>query len=122
MWKVVTTAEFRHWWSGLDGRVREAVWHDVRVLEIDGPRARRPVVDTVAGSRHSNMKELRTRHDGMQLRVFFAFDPWRRAVLLIGGDKSGDERFYGRMIPSADAIFDRYLRELESERTGHEQE
>jgi hypothetical protein len=56
----------------------------------------------------------------MQLRVFFAFDPRRRAVRLIGGDKSGDSRFYETMIPRADAIFDRYLSELEEERQGHE--
>jgi hypothetical protein len=120
MWEIVTTEEFSLWWAELDEEVRECVSHDVRVIGAFGPHARRPVVDTVAGSRHSNLKELRTRCYRMQLRVFFAFDPRRRAVRLIGGDKSGDSRFYETMIPRADAIFDRYLSELEEERQGHE--
>jgi hypothetical protein len=109
MWEVVTTGEFRDWWSGLPAESREAIWHDVRVLEIEGPRARRPVVDSVKGSRHANLKELRTRVGPNQYRVFFAFDPSRRAVLLIGGDKSGDARFYERMIRLADHLYDRHI-------------
>jgi hypothetical protein len=61
------------------------------------------------------MKELRTQHQGKPYRSFFAFDPRRTAILLIGGDKTGDKRFYDRMIPIADDLYDGYLQEIEKE-------
>jgi hypothetical protein len=61
------------------------------------------------------MKELRTQHAGWPLRTFFAFDPRRTAILLIGGDKTGDDRFYKKMIPLADRLYDEYLNELKEE-------
>jgi hypothetical protein len=61
------------------------------------------------------MKELRTQHAGRPLRTFFAFDPRRTAILLIGGDKTGDARFYERVLPVADDLYDRYLAELRKE-------
>ena len=67
------------------------------------------------GSKHSNMKELRTQHQGRPLRTFFAFDPRRSAILLIGGDKTGDKRFYERLLPEADRLYDEYLEELKEE-------
>ena len=73
-------------------------------------------VDTPKGSRHKNMKELRTQSKGDPLRTFFAFDPNRSAILLIGGDKTGDKRFYDRMIPVADDLFDRRLAELKKKK------
>jgi len=72
-------------------------------------------VDTINGSRHTNMKELRTQHRGRPYRTFFAFDPRRAAILLIGGDKTGDKRFYDRLIPIADDLYDEYLEELKKE-------
>jgi len=76
---------------------------------------KRPYSDTINGSRHSNMKELRTQHQGRPFRTFFAFDPSRTAILLIGGDKTGDNRFYDRMIPIADDLFDIYLVEVQGQ-------
>ncbi len=61
------------------------------------------------------MKELRTQCKGHPLRTFFALDPRRSAILLIGGDKTGDDRFYDRMIPLADRLYDEYLQELRDE-------
>ncbi len=61
------------------------------------------------------MKELRTQHQGQPLRTFFAFDPRRNAILLIGGDKTGDKRFYQRMIPEADRLYDEHLEALRKE-------
>jgi len=61
------------------------------------------------------MKELRTQHRGRPVRTFFAFDPRRRAILLIGGDKTGDDRFYDRMVPLADRLYDEHLDELRDE-------
>jgi len=84
----------------------------VRVLEQRGPRLGRPLVDSITGSRHPNMKELRVQ----TTRILFAFDPTRSAILLIGGDKRDQwQQFYARMIPLADDLFDEHLTELESE-------
>jgi len=112
MWEVEFAGEFERWWLTLDEDERESLLACIRVLRELGPLLGRPYVDTVKGSRHSNMKELRTQHRGRPLRTFFAFDPRRRAILLIGGDKTGDARFYDRMIPVADRLFDEHLREL----------
>lgn len=61
------------------------------------------------------MRELRIQSGGKPLRVFYAFDPRRSAILLIGGDKTGDDRFYERMIPVADDLYDVYVQELKEE-------
>jgi hypothetical protein len=66
-------------------------------------------------SRHSNMKELRTQSGGKPLRTFVALDPRRASILLIGGDKTGDDRFYDRMVPIAGNLFDEYLQEIKKE-------
>jgi hypothetical protein len=66
-------------------------------------------------SRHSHMRELRVQHEGRPYRVLYAFDPRRVAILLIGGDKTGNNRWYEENVPRADAIYDEHLRELESE-------
>jgi hypothetical protein len=81
----------------------------VDLLEAEGPAVGRPTVDTIAGSRHPKMKELRVSKGGA-IRTLFAFDP--HAVLLIGGDKAGQWHvWYEEAIPIADALFDEYLRE-----------
>jgi hypothetical protein len=72
-------------------------------------------VDTVKGSEYPNMKELRTQSGGSPLRTFFVFDPRRSAILLIGGDKTGDKRFYERMVPIADKLYGTYLKEIRKE-------
>ena len=61
------------------------------------------------------MKELRTQHQGRPIRSFYAFDPRRTAIILIGGDKTGDKQFYKKMIPKADKLYDEYLKEIEKE-------
>ena len=115
MWEVEYTDEFGAWWEGLPEGVQESISRDVKILKAFGPGLGRPQVDTVKGSRHSNMTELRTQHDGKPYRTFFAFDPRRCAILLIGGDKTGDKRFYERLIPRADDLYDEYLTELKRE-------
>jgi hypothetical protein len=86
----------------------------IRMLEQLGPRLGRPTVDTLAGSKHANMKELRFRADDGVWRVAFAFDPERSAILLVGGDKSGvsSGRFYSGLMKRADARFDQHLEAL----------
>jgi len=112
MWEVEFSDEFELWWSALDESERESLLAGVNLLRQLGPLLRRPYADTLKGSRHSNMKELRTQHRGRPLRTLFAFDPRRCAILLIGGDKTGDDRFYDRMIPQADRIYDEHLDDL----------
>ena len=86
-----------------------------KLIEMFGPTLGRPRVDTLRGSRHANMKEL--RFNGGVWRVAFAFDPKRRGILLVAGDKSGgsEKRFYRSLLQAADARFDAYLAWLKKE-------
>ena len=115
MWEVEYTDEFGAWWDQLDARQQESIAASVELLRQLGPNLPRPHADTLKGSRHSNMKELRTQCEGRPLRTLFAFDPRRRAILLVGGDKSGDGRFYERMIALADDLYDAHLETLRKE-------
>jgi hypothetical protein len=115
MWDVEYTDEFGAWWHTLPEAVQESIAHDIGILEVIGPGLGRPQVDTVKGSRHANMKELRTQHAGEPYWMFFAFDPRRCAILLIGGNKGGDKRFYEKLVPQADALYDAHLAELRRE-------
>ncbi len=87
----------------------------IRQLEERGPNLRFPWSSGINGSRHRHMRELRVQSGGKPLRVFYAFDPRRSAIMLIGGDKTGDKRFYDRMIPIADDLYDEHLAELQKE-------
>ncbi len=103
-WEVETTAEFDAWFAGLDAPVQDSVLAAIAALEEVGPTLGRPLVDSVAGSRHSNLKELRVRKT---VRILFAFNRRQRPVLLIGGDKAGrTKRWYARAIHDADRLFD----------------
>jgi len=123
MWEVEYTDEFGRWWDSLSESTQEALAHDIDVLAAVGPGLGRPTVDTLAGSRFPNMKELRTKHDGQAIRTLFAFDPRRCAILLIGGDKTGDKtgdnRFYERMIPMADRLYQKHLDAISGEENKH---
>ena len=105
------------WLASLDNGSREQVVAAIELLEDRGPQLGRPTVDTVASSRHRNMKELRPGSSGRtELRILFAFDPVREAIMLIAGDKSGSwKRWYARNIPRADDLFDEHLRRLKGE-------
>ena len=115
MWTVEYTDEFGRWWESLSEDEQEELDVCVHLLEQLGPGLGRPYVDTVSGSKHQNMKELRTQCHGHPLRTFFAFDPRRTAILLIGGDKTGSERFYKKMLPLADRLYDEHLNQLRKE-------
>jgi len=92
--EVEFTPEFEEWWNSLSEDEQVAIDAKVRLLEERGPVLPRPHADIIASSRHANMKELRAKCDGKQLRVLYAFDPRRMAILLIGGDKTGDPAWY----------------------------
>jgi hypothetical protein len=110
-WEVLATTEYQTWLAELPFEIRKAVAVDLEVLREAGPQLGRPYVDHIKGSRHGNMKELRTTSGAKAYRSLFAFDPLRRAILLLGGDKSGQnqERFYKALIREADDLFDRHL-------------
>jgi hypothetical protein len=117
MWKVLQTNQFSEWFTisdSVDEDARVSIYAVMEVLKRVGPNLGRPYVDSVKESRHENMKELRVQSRGRPFRIFFAFDPFRQAVLLIGGNKTGDKRFYTRMIPIADTLYDHYLQDLEA--------
>ena len=104
-WLVTYVPEFEAWLRGQTDRFREELMAHVLALQDQGPQLGRPYCDTVSGSRWPNMKELRIQHHGDPYRVLFAFDLRRRAVLLLGGNKRGDDRWYTRNVPLADDRF-----------------
>lgn len=113
-WEIEYTDQFGAWWETLSKDDQERVAIAVAVLEEQGPGLGRPWVDTLEGSRHPNMKELRPR--GGHIRVLFAFDPVRVAILLLGGDKSDRwTAWYEQTIPQADRLYDEHLAELRDE-------
>jgi hypothetical protein len=113
-WEIEYTDEFGDWYAALTERQQNAIAEAVELLAEDGPGLGRPTVDTIKESRHAHMKELRPR--GGNLRILFAFDPRRAAILLIGGDKTGRwQTWYARMIPVADDLYDEHLATLRKE-------
>jgi hypothetical protein len=110
-WTVRFLGEFESEFAGLSEAVQDELLAQAGLLEKLGPQAGRPRVDTLNGSKHANMKELRFDADGGVWRVAFAFDPRREAILLVTGDKSGvsEQRFYRSLIRRADARLDAHL-------------
>ena len=114
-WAVEYTDQFGEWFEGLTEGEQEDVVAYVDLLREKGPTLGRPHVDTIQESRHPNMKELRIQHAGRPYRTLFAFDPRRCAILLIGGDKTGDARWYETYVPIADGLYDEHLATLKQE-------
>jgi hypothetical protein len=113
-WEVQLTAEAERWYKALGAEDTSRITAAINRLERAGPVLGRPFVDSIKTSRHHNMKELRS--SGGNLRALFAFDPRRRAVVLVGGDKTDDWKgWYKRNIPRADRIYDQYLRDIGKE-------
>ena len=114
-WNVEFTDEFGHWFGSLNATVQDDLDRSVGLLEARGPQLPFPHSSGIAQSRYDHMRELRVQSGGEPYRVFYAFDPRRTAILLIGGNKAGDGRFYEIMIPMADRLYATYLAELEAE-------
>ena len=114
-WEVEYTEEFGKWWDGLKETEQGKLDAAVRLLEEHGPALPYPLSSGVSGSRHTHMRELRTQAQGRPLRVLYAFDPRRTAILLVGGDKTGNKRWYKVNIPIADRLYDEHLEELSKE-------
>jgi hypothetical protein len=115
VWEIEYTDEFGNWWAGLSETQQDRIAAAVRLLAAKGPSLPFPFSSGVQGTRHAHLRELRVQSRGNPLRIFYAFDPRRTAILLIGGDKTGNDRFYEQLVPLADALYDAYLEELRAE-------
>ncbi|WP_031432013.1 type II toxin-antitoxin system RelE/ParE family toxin [Methylomicrobium agile] len=117
-WSVKFHEAFDAEFGELPEEVQDSLLAHAGLLEQFGPQLNRPRVDTLKGSKHANMKELRFDADGGVWRFAFAFDPKREAIMLVGGDKSGgsEKRFYRQLIQKADARFDDHIAHLEREK------
>ena len=111
-WDVEYTDEFEEWWESLSESEQEDISASVQLLEERGPNLGFPHSSSISGSKHSHMRELRTQHNGKPYRTLYAFDPRRNAILLIGGNKTGDNRWYETHIVIADRVYDEYLQQL----------
>jgi hypothetical protein len=114
MVEVIGTDEFAEWFLDLDDSDAAAVTRVVGLLEVKGTALGFPYTSAIEDSRYP-LRELRIQSAGKPLRVFYAFDPKRQAVLLLGGDKTGDKRFYARLIPRVESIWEIYLHTIERE-------
>lgn len=120
MWEVYLTDGVNEWLDGLglnDRDSYEQVVYAIEALAEAGPNLGRPLVDRIKGSTVHNLKELRPGSAGStEIRILFAFDPWRSAILLVGGDKAGNwQRWYRQAIPRAEQLYELYLKERSSE-------
>jgi hypothetical protein len=114
-WTIIYHEGFRRWLESLSEDIQDSVLFSVALLEGEGPLLTRPHVDTLRGSRYPNMKELRVQHRGSPLRVLFAFDWKRQAILLLGGDKTADSRWYKKNVPIAETRYQEHLEQLRKE-------
>ena len=114
-WKVEYTDEFSEWWSSLNEPEQDDIAAMVGLLEEKGPSLPFPQSSGIEGSRHSHMRELRIQHAGDPYRVLYAFDSRRSAILLIGGNKTGNDRWYEENVPMADKLYDKHINTLKQE-------
>lgn len=114
-WEVEYTDELGEWWGLLTEAEQESIDASVRLLEEKGPNLGFPHTSGIEGSRHAHMRELRVQHEGRPYRVLYAFDARRCAILLVGGDKTGDDRWYDVHVPIADKLYDTHLATLRKE-------
>lgn len=114
-WDVEFRDEFGAWWNSLTEDEQDDVAHSVGLLAELGPALGFPYSSKVNASRHEHMRELRVQSAGRPLRALYAFNPLRTAILLVGGDKTGDNRWYEKFVPLADRLYDQHLDELNRE-------
>ncbi|WP_319776798.1 type II toxin-antitoxin system RelE/ParE family toxin [Maridesulfovibrio sp.] len=110
-WEIILCDEFEDEFLSFGEKLQDELIAQLNVLSKFGPSLGRPQVDSIKESKFSNMKELRFSFDKQPHRYFFAFDPLRRAIVLVGGSKANDKKFYKRMIPIADKRFEQHLKE-----------
>ena len=106
---VEYTNEFKAWWDGLTASEQNDIVAVVELLAEHGSGLKFPYSSGIVSSRHAHMRELRVQNAGKPFRIFYAVDPRRTAILLIGDNKAGNDRFYRRFIPRADQLHDEHL-------------
>jgi len=114
-WEVEGTDEFAEWFTGLSDGEQVDVGRVVDLLVEHGPALPFPYSSRIETSRHHHMRERRIKHEGRPYRVLYAFDPRRAAILLLGGDKTGNKHWYEENVRKADDLYDECLQELEQE-------
>ena len=114
-WDIGYTDEFGEWWNSWSESEQSKVDAHVRALETWGPHLAHPMSSGVKGPRHAHMRELRVQIQGRPFRILYAINPKRDAILLVGGDKTGHERWYEVNVPIADRLYDKHLEELKKE-------
>lgn len=114
-WEVEYTDEFGEWWLLLEKGDQDEIAVAVELLENQGPQLPFPHSSGISSSKHSHMRELRRQCHGDPYRVLYAFDPDRHAILLLGGNKTGDDRWYDKNVPIADKLYDKHLKEIKEE-------
>ena len=114
-WTIIFHPAFRDWLQEQEEDTQDSIAAMLGLLKLEGPLLGRPYVDTLKGSQYPNLKELRVQHRGEPWRILFAFDPLRQAIVLVGGNKTGDKRWYEKNMPVAENRFAEHLAELEEE-------
>ena len=114
-WEVEDTDEFLEWWNGITAGEQDSVSNSVRLLIKYGVNLGHPKSSGVHSSRYKHMRELRPNDGRSPIRIFYAFDPRRTSILLIGGHKTDGDRFYRQYVPIADLLYGQYLDELREE-------
>lgn len=115
-WDIKATAQVKTWQISLNEEARLSFIAAVELLSEGGPTQGRPIVERIQNSQYQNMKELRPRGAGRNLRILFMFDPFRRAILLYGGSKAQQwNDWYQNAIPKAEQLYEQYLADLSAE-------
>lgn len=114
-YEVEVSDEFKDWYEPLSEAEQNSIYRIVMMLEEAGPALAFPYSSGIQKSKFSHMRELRIQHEGRPYRVLYAFDPARSALLILGGDKTSDDRWYDTMVPRADAIYTEHLTALQEE-------
>jgi hypothetical protein len=115
MWEIEYTDEFEGWWNVLTEEEQVDVAASVGLLEEHGANLKFPYSSGIQGAKHTHMRELRIQHAGKPYRVLYAFDPRRAAILLIGGNKTGNNHWYEKYVPIADDLYAKHLVILQQE-------
>lgn len=113
-WNIEYTDEFGLWWEEQSEGAQDKCAVVIDLLEREGPKLGFPYSSAINGAKHA-MRELRIQYEGEPYRILYAFDPLRNALLILGGNKTGKNRWYDENVPKAENIFEQYLKELEEE-------
>ncbi|MGA2655347.1 MAG: type II toxin-antitoxin system RelE/ParE family toxin [Gammaproteobacteria bacterium] len=116
MWEIEYTDEFELWWDTLDESTQDAIAVSVGILEKVGINLGFPRSSSVKNGKIAHLRELRIQHRGRPYRILYAFDPRRVCILLIGGDKTGNENWYEEYVPLAEQLYEIHINTLKHER------